>query len=264
MKTPQIRMDTGLQDAIIRYENAARMALKQDNYPEQGPFLVADKIEPLAFEAWYLKQLQKWKLFYDEQQKQIWLYGDPTLPHARTASWLSSEIYAILRELGGKTASQAIHTDGDTLRYLPRGRKEPDFSFSPVNINSGPSVIGEIAYGNESLVKLKDEQQMWCESLHTQFFIGIKIVDDATHHHRDPKCVLITWDRDKRKKLNQIDFGYRTKCDDLNKMFLEIPIKHLYFGNEIPNSLIGHTHVKIDLFELRSQIKNAIISYRNN
>ena len=262
MKTPEFRMDNGLQKAIILYKHATQMALKHDDFPEQGPFSVAENIEPLAFEVWYLKQLQKWKLFYDKNQKTIWLYGDPTLPHEKTASWLSCEIFAVIRELGGKAATQAVDPDGSTQQHIPAGPKEPDFSFTPTEVNTGPSVVGEIAYGNESLKKLKEEQKMWCESPHTQFFIGIKIVDKASHHHRDPKCVLITWDRD-NEKLHQVDFGFRTKCDAFEKMWLKIPIKHLYHGKEIPTTLTANTHIKIDLYELREKIKSAVITYRN-
>lgn len=76
------------------------------------------------------------------------------------------------------------------------------------------------------------------------FFIGIKIVDKASHHHRDPKLILITWDRD-INKVQQQDFGWRTKCDSENKIFLQIPIKHLFCRSQIPTTLKDHTHIKI-------------------
>lgn len=100
-----------------------------------------------------------------------------------------------------------------------------------------------------------------CESPHTQFFIGIKIIDNQPDNHQDPKCVLTTWDRD-NKKLKQIDFGCWGRCNSRNKSFLEIPIKHLFHGASIPASLANHTDVKIDLFKLREKIIGAVKSHR--
>lgn len=263
MKSIESIMDRGLKRAINQYNHDSKMALIHDNYPENGPFLVAKNINSLSFEAWYLKQSRKWKLFYDKNSREIWLYGDPTLPHETTAAWLSSEIRLLLYKLGGDNASDSILPEGSALRDIPAGRKEPDFSFTAVGVKNGPAIVGEVAYGHESLIKLKEEQVNWCESEHTQFFIGIKIVDNALQHHRDPKLILITWDRNK-SKAQQLDFGYRTKCDSENKMFLEIPIKHLFHETQIPVTLKNHTHIKIDLFKLRSIIKNAVITYRGS
>lgn len=58
-------------------------------------------------------------------------------------------------QIGGDVASDSIIPEGSTLRDIPAGKKEPDLSFTAVGVKNGSSIVGEIAYGHESL---KDEQ----------------------------------------------------------------------------------------------------------
>ena len=53
----------------------------------------------------------------------------------------------------------------------------------------------------------------------------------------------------------------RTGITNLN--VLEIPIKQLYHGTKIFNTLVDHTDIKIDLFKIREKIKSAVITHRN-
>lgn len=96
-------------------------------------------------------------------------------------------------------------------------------------------------------------------------FHRIKIRDRANIHKSDPKITLITW-RKKGNKYSEINFGYRTKCDALGKMFLEIPLECLFFGSQkqLPHNLQQHKSILIDLFELRQIVKNTVISYHKD
>lgn len=256
-KTAQDRMDSGLRKAIEKYNAACKKALESVDVLEEGPFLVARDIPLLAFEAWSIIQEKHWKLYYNKKTKEIWLYGDPSEPHETAIYWFTKEIPVLICLLGGRDAEKTIDGTGSTTRDLPEARKEPDFSFKVQNNNGNPSIVGEIAYNNESFRELKHESNLWKTSQGTQLFIGIKINNRTRSSKKDPNLIAIVW-RKNPYQFNEINFGKGSKNTQNNHLFIDIPLDCLFYGGIFPNSLQGHNKIGLDLYELRQKIKSKL------
>lgn len=253
--TARHRMDSGLRRAITKYRKAAKQAVDSIGPAEEGPFLVAKGISAFAFEQWSSNQDNKWQLFWNRTTQEVWLYGDPSRLHETAASYFTAKLGNLLQ----LDAFQRVSVEGSPSLNIPAGIKQPDFAFGPLS-RDDPSLIGEVAYHNESFPRLVEEEQMWCNADYVQFFVGLKITDRTRAQKTDPKLTLITWRRDTNES-KEVEFGCRSRCDSANKVFLEIPVSCLFHQAQIPASLSHQTSISFDLFDLKERCKQKL---RNN
>lgn len=246
------RMDSGLVKAIAKYRKAARLALDESTHAEEGPFLVATKITRFAYERWSSVQEKKWQLLWNGNTREVWLYGDPSPLHEMAGSYFQFMTGHRLPE----DAVDKVTTQGSPTTSIPDGMKEPDFTIRPREAKL-PTVVGEVAYHNESFPRLVEEKEMWCRSDFIQFFVGLKITDRSRTQKRDPKLTLITWRRDTNKS-ETIEFGHNSACVAKNQMYLRIPFSLIFHQSTIPPSLSHQNSLDFDLFDIRGRVKDEI------
>lgn len=185
------------------------------------------------------------------------MYGDSSEPHEVSIDWFIEEVKIELYKQGGDAARRAIRGTGSTTRDLPEAKKEPDFSFKPKNSQDNPTIIGEIAYENESFVELIRESELWRTSIETQFFIGVKINNRTRGSKRNPNLKAIIWQKTPYKYY-EINFGKGSSNKKNNRLYIEIPLDCLFHGTQKPSSLQGKNHIKLDLYELWQDIISTL------
>ncbi len=251
-RTARQRMDEGLRKAITKYRKAAKLAADSFGQAEEGPFLVATGISAFAFEQWSAIQEKKWQLFWNRATQEVWLYGDPSRLHETAAS----HFIATLGHLLESDAFRQVGVEGSPSLNIPDGIKQPDFAFGPLN-QDDPTVVGEVAYHNESFKRLVEEEEMWCNADYVHFFVGLKITDRTRTQKTDPKLTLITWRRDTNEST-KVEFGCNSECDEEGRMFLDIPVSCLFHQVQIPASLSQQASISFDLYDLRQRCKKKI------
>lgn len=244
------RMDRGLVKAIARYKQATKLASDNSRLAEDGPFLVATGITRSAYERWSFTQDQKWQLLWNCSTQEVWLYGDPSPLHELAGSYFPMMTGHRLPE----DALNRITTQGSPTTSIPDGLKEPDFTIRPREAKL-PTVVGEVAYHNESFPTLVEEKEMWCRSDFVQFFVGLKITDRSWTQRHDPKLTLITWRRDTNKS-ETVEFGQNSTCVAKNQMYLQIPFSCIFHQSSIPPSVSHQSSLDFDLFDLRERLKD--------
>lgn len=185
------------------------------------------------------------------------MYGDPSEPHEVSIDWFIEEVKIELYKQGRDAARRAISGTGSTTRDLPEAKKEPDFSFKPKNSPDNPTIIGEIAYENESFVELIRESELWRTSIETQFFIGVKINNRTRGSKRNPNLKAIIWQKTPYKYY-EINFGKGSSNEKNKRLYIEIPLDCLFHGAQKPSSLQGINHIKLDLYELWQDITSTL------
>ncbi len=246
-------MDDGLKKAIKKYRKSATLAAESVGHNEEGPFLVAKGVSKYAFEQWSAVQEKKWQLFWNRLTGDVWLYGDPSRLHETAASYFTAKLGNLL---DSEDAFPRVSFESSPSLNIPDGIKEPDFAFGPLN-HDDPTIVGEVAYHNESFKRLVEEEQMWCNADYVQFFIGLKITDRTRAQRVDPKMTCITWRRD-TDESKQFEFGCKSENNQQGQMFLEVPVKCLFHQEQIPNSLANQQFIKFDLYDLRLRCKKKL------
>lgn len=159
-------MDQGLVRAIARYRQASDDA----RVAEDGPFLVATGITRFAFERWCTTRNNKWQLHWSRPAQKVWLYGDCSPLHTMASSY-----FPMMTGHGLPAgALDRVTIQGSPTISIPDGLKEPDFTIRPREARL-PTVVGEVAYLNESFPRLIEEKEMWCKTNFVQFFVGLTI-----------------------------------------------------------------------------------------
>lgn len=254
-------MDAGLVLAQQNYHRSVEAAAKEKAV-EHGPWLVADNIDPCLFEALSLKQESRWKLAYEDFGGRVLLYGDPSPVHENTAGIFSQLIVLALDRLkpdnnGGETVTSAA----SPLRQLVDSRKEPDFSLTPSDcLTCTPTIVGEVAFRNESLPQLQQELTQWTARRDlAQMCIGI-FIKTPRHVRQDP--FLTIWWKTQQGRHQFLHFGRNTRCTKLGllRYMFDTPL-HLIFANSSLGSIFeGLDKVSVDLFKLRRKIKQTMIA----
>ena len=245
-------MDKGFRKAITKYRQAAKLATESVGQAEDGPFLVATGISADAYEQWSAVQEKKWQLFWNRTTREVWLYGDPSRLHETAASYFTAMLG---HKLEGDAISR-VSVEGSPALTIPAGGKEPDFAFGPLSQDK-PTIVGEVAYHNESFNRLIEEKEMWRNAEYIQYFIGLKVTVMTQAQKTDPTMTLITWRRDTNKS-EVINFGSHSDCDKKSEVFLELPVNCLFHQEQIPYSLAQQTSIKFDLYDLRQRCRKKL------
>ena len=233
--------------AIARYRQAAKLTSD-----DGGPFLVATGITRFAFERWSTTREKKWQLHWSRPAQEVWLYGDPSPLHEMASSYFPMMTGHRLPA----DALDRVTTQGSPTISIPDGLKEPDFTIRPREARL-PTVVGEIAYLNESFPRLVEEKEMWCKTNFVQFFVGLKIAERSQTQNHAPELTLITWRRD-TDKSETIEFGCNSACVAMNQMYLQIPFSCIFHHSSIPPS-VSHQHsLNFDLFDIRQRVKDEL------
>lgn len=245
-------MDQGLVKAIARYKQAAKPASDGSTEADEGPFLVETATTRFAYERWSSLQGKKWQLLWNCSTQEVWLYGDPSPLHAMLRAYFPMMTGHKLP----KDALSKVTILGSPTVIIPDGLKEPDFIIRPREAKL-PTVVGEIAYHNESFASLVEEKDMWCRADFVQFFVGLKVSDRTSKQKQDPALTLITWRRDTNKS-ETVEFGQNSACVAENQMYLQIPFTCLFHQSFIPTSVSTQQSLDFDLFDVRERIKDEI------
>lgn len=246
-------MDQGLIKAIARYRQAAKLASDGVKKADEGAFFVANGITRFAYEKWSITQEKKWQLFWNCNTQEVWLYGDPSALHEMASSYFPMMTG---HRLPGD-ALDRVTTQGSPTITIPDGLKQPDFVIRPREAKM-PTIVGEVAYHNESFQRLVEEKEMWCRSDFVQFFVGLKITDRTRSQREDPKLTLISWRRDTNKS-ETVEFGQNSACVAKNQMYLKIPFSCLFHHSSIPPSVSSQHSLDFDLFDIQQRVKDEMV-----
>ena len=261
------QMDLGLRKAQERYFVAAARAargIKADN----GPWLIAQQMSPALFETWTGAQESRWKLSYEERGGRVLLYGDPLPVHEDTGAFIRDAIKSAVEdageEIGGavgrRAARRALVSSASPLCQLVDSKKEPDFTLRPHDqMQRVPTIVGEIAYQNESLTRLKREVIQWTTRHDlAQMCIGVKINNIPAGAAHDP-FLTIVW-KHQQQQIHQMAFGKGTACTSarLPQYQFEVPLGALFARSSLLSIFGQRSHVTIDLFEVRCLVHDSL------
>lgn len=254
------QMDKGLALAQQRYFRSVEAAA-QNKGTQHGPWLVAEDIPAALFEAWSSRQESRWKLAYEDHRGRVLLYGDPSPVHENTAGFFSQLIVIALTKLGDDAGGESVTSAASPLRQLVNSRKEPDFSLTPSDcLEFTPTIVGEVAFKNETLPRLKRELSRWTarEDL-AQMCIGI-LVKTPRNARQDP--YLTIWWKKFGTEHQFLHFGKGTQCSQSNlpRYMFDIPFDLLFARSSLTSVLVGSEKVSIDLYKLRRKIKQTLVA----
>ena len=260
-------MDKGLSVAKESYLVAVKQA-SQGLKAEKGPRVVARNIPPALFEIWSIKHESRWKLAYEDDGGVVLLYGDPSRVHENTAGLFTKLIlYAVAdaaEEAGGIAARNAARKSlapaASPLCNLVSRRKEPDFSQTPDDcLQHNPTLVGEVAYRNETLPELKTELSRWTERQDlAQICIGINVDDVPAGAADDPYLTIVC--KYHRQPHEQLAFGKDTACTSagLPQYQFRIPLDLIYARSNFRDLFGQQNHISIDLLEVRTLIQKIL------
>lgn len=263
------QMDKGLSKAKESYFAAVKQA-SQGLKAETGPWVVARNIPAALFEIWSIRQESRWKLAYENDGGVVLLYGDPSRVHENTAGVITKLIlYAVedaAEEAGGIAARNAARKSlapaASPLCHLVSSRKEPDFSQTPDDcLQYNPTLVGEVAYHNESFPELKRELTRWTARQDlAQMCIGININDEPVGAADDPYLTIV-W-KYHRQPHEQLAFGKNTACTSVGLPQYQFPISLdlLYARSNLRGVFGQQNHISIDLFEVRTLIQKTLVA----
>lgn len=263
------QMDEGLRLAKAKYFRAVRLAARGLK-SERGPWLIARGIAPALFESWADEQESRWKIAYEDERGSVLLYGDPSRVHETAAGYfndlIQTQLIKAALSVGGvasmEAAGDALVSAASPLFRLVNSNKEPDFSRTPRDrMDAAPTLVGEIAYHNESYAELKRELTRWTARPDlAQMCVGLNINDEAQGASVDPYLTLVC------KRYQQphvtVTFGKGSQCSSagLQQYQFAIPMDVLFAGSNL-RTLFGQQAVlHIDLFKLRTLIKDLLVA----
>lgn len=262
-------MDLGMQKAQERYFLAASRAARGFK-ADDGPWLVARHISPALFELWSGAQESRWKLSYENRGGRVLLYGDPLPVHEDTAACLNDAIKSAVEDAGAdvggasgrRAARRALVSSSSPLCQLVNSRKEPDFTLRPRDrMQQIPTLVGEIAYRNESMVRLRREVVQWTARHDlAQMCIGIKVNDIAAAARQDPHLTIM-W-KLQQQPIQQMAFGRGTACSSagLPQYQFEVPLSALFAGSNLVHLFGQRQSVTVDLYDVRCLIRDSLLS----
>lgn len=262
LRGPVVRqMDQGLVLAQQKYFEAVEAAAK-GQVPQHGPWIVAENVTAALFEAWSGKQESRWKLAYQDRGGRVLLYGDPSKVHDNAAGHFSQMIVTELTVLAGRLGSKSIVESASPIQQLVNSRKEPDFSLTPRDcLQFTPTIVGEVAFRNETLSELKNELSRWTarDDL-AQMCIGIH-VNTARTARFGP--YLTIWWKTFNSQHRFLHFGRNTRCtaSGISTYMFKIPFDLLFARSDLADMYGDTSHVSVDLFDLRKLIQDTLVAY---
>ncbi len=259
------QMDQGLLKAKDAYFTSVKLAA-QGLESEHGPWIVAQGITPALFEMWSAKQESRWKLAYETDRGRVLLYGDPSRVHENTGAFISDLIVFAVEDAGleaggmaGRNAARrALVPAASPLCQLVSSSKEPDFSRTPRDcMQHNPTLVGEVAYMNESFPELKRELTRWTARHDlAQMCINTGPQGAALDPH-----LTIVW-KHHQQQHQQLAFGRGSACVSavLPQYQFRIPMDALFARSSLRSLFGEREHISIDLCEIRTLITESLAS----
>lgn len=263
------QMDQGLLKAKDDYFTSVKLAARGLE-ADHGPWVVAQGISPALFEMWSAQQESRWKLAYETDRGRVLLYGDPSRVHENTGAFISDLIVFAVEdsalEAGGiaarNAARRALVPAASPLCQLVSSSKEPDFSRTPRDcMQHNPTLVGEVAYMNESFLELKRELTRWTARHDlAQMCIGVHINTGPQGAALDPHLKIV-W-KYHQQQHQQLAFGRGSACVSavLPQYQFRIPFDALFARSSLRSLFGQRQHVSIDLFEIRTLIRESLAS----
>ena len=145
---------------------------------------------------------------------------------------------------------------------LVNSKKEPDFSFKPSDcLQHNPTLVGEVAYQNESFSELKRELRIWTEREDlAKMCLGIHVNTRPRGSALDPYLTML-W-KYHGSRHEQLAFGKGTACTSANlpQFMLRVPFNKLFARSQLVNLFGRRDHISIDLFKVRQQIQAVLLA----
>lgn len=252
-------MDIELQRVLREYEDA-RVRADKGLPHRSGPWLVRDGVSRVLFEAWSDRVEAHWKLEYRDADASVWFYGDPTKMHEAVAGWFRAMLQEALRAIVADVVEHIVFS-GSPRYQISTGLKEPDFAlYHEDNTRSASaSLVGEVAYENESLTKLVREVSAWVTGPNAaRMCIGVKIVKPRGAQ-RQATLTLVTQMRGQPAPVT-LAFGRGSRCTraGLPAYQLAVPVDAIYDGAPRPAGTQPGAAVSLDLWSLRRRVQREL------
>ena len=257
------QMDQGLQKAKDKYFKSVKLAAEGFD-SEYGPWVVAEGIASGLFEMWSAKQQSRWKLAYEDEGGIVLLYGDPSPVHEGTSGFISKSIIGKLTMAGQEAGTDSVSYAPSPLCQLVNSRKKPDFAFCPSDcLEHNPTLVCEVAYGNESMVELRREMSKWTARQDlAQLCLGIFVNTYPEGADLDPYLTILQKSHGCRHK--QLSFGRGSACTALNipQFQFRIPFDKLFARSslDLVHVFGQRNHITIDLFKVRKEVERRLIA----
>ena len=257
-----------MNKSIIEYQAALKLADAGAEY-NPGPWIVAQRVSRIIFDAWSKGVPGVWKIAYEEDSGTVLLYGDPLAPHARTAGWFSQILAPQIQQILGPTAIEQLEFSTEELFHIPgHCDKMPDFSIVSRS-KRGTSLacfILEVGYHHEQSIEvIRDEVCMW-QAYGCPVIIGIKITDNTVNAHAyDPRIEVIAKLKGMPDVTMHLGQGSPVPCMGPNTHIIEIPMSLLLSRASRSSSLANDlAPLRIDLFPLQNKIRQWVLDHHFN
>ncbi|PBL02243.1 hypothetical protein ARMGADRAFT_1071731 [Armillaria gallica] len=163
----------------------ARVMLRLERRPNEGPYLVATGVPPQLLDEWSTYD-SAYHMFYDHDSQSVFSFHDPSPQHeAATMQFLGAFQQGYIDLYNSKSSTRILR------------REEPDARVCMIRPGVGKPRLArcfvfECAYMNEDEATLVSETLRWADSGH--FSVGLKI-QDVVGWPTSPRLTFYTADR---------------------------------------------------------------------